>query len=402
MFAFPVAYMNSNDGTSILAFGSGPEITLTESGAFDKMQAFVDTHKSQFIFGCLSYDLKNQVEKSSSENLNRHEFPDAIFWVPRYVVRFQNETYLFEQGESCEESESFIRTFVEESTNKKFESLPYELIPRTDREAYLKNVIQLKDEIQHGNIYEVNYCQEFYAENVEIDNPLNTYFKLNSLTKAPYSSFFSINEFSIFSGSPECFLRKEGNKLISSPIKGTHKRGASAEEDKRFKHDLLNDQKERSENVMIVDLVRNDLSKIAAKGSVNVDELFGIYTFETVHQMISTISCEVRENVSFSDILKATFPMGSMTGAPKMSAMQLIEKHEDFQRGIYSGSVGFIAPNGDFDFNVIIRTLIYNAKKKYLSCPVGGAITINSSPEKEYEECLIKVKGILDQMYAEA
>ena len=401
MFAFPVAYMNSNDGTSILAFGNGPEITLTESGSFDKMQAFVDAHRGQFIFGSLSYDLKNQVERLTSKNLNMHEFPHAILWVPHYVVRFKDETYHFEQGESCEESETFIQTFIEESTNKKFESLPYMLNPRTGRETYLKNVIQLKDEIQHGNIYEVNYCQEFYAENVEIGNPLNTYFKLNNLTKAPYSSFFSINEFSIFSGSPERFLRKEGNKLTSSPIKGTHKRGDSAEEDERFKHDLLNDQKERSENVMIVDLVRNDLSKIAAKGSVNVDELFGIYTFETVHQMISTISCELRENVSFSDILKATFPMGSMTGAPKVSAMQLIEKHEDFQRGIYSGSVGFIAPNGDFDFNVIIRTLIYNAKKKYLSCPVGGAITINSSPEKEYEECLVKVKGILDQMHAE-
>ena len=130
------------------------------------------------------------------------------------------------------------------------------------------------------------------------------------------------------------------------------------------------------------------------------DEFLGIHTFETVHQMISTISCEVEDSVSFTDILQATFPMGSMTGAPKFSAMNLIDEHEDFQRGIYSGSIGYIAPNGDFDLNVIIRSLIYNQKKKYLSCPVGGAITILANAEDEYDECLVKVKGILDQMNA--
>ena len=402
MFGFPVAYLNSNNGSSILAFGNGSQLTIREGEAFQPLQRFVDEHKGKYIFGCLSYDLKNQVEALDSSNLNMHEFPATVFWVPEYVVRFKDEQSVFEQGELTKESKAFLRSFIEQEENQNFQALPYVLNPRTNRETYLENVRKLKDEIQHGNIYEVNYCQEFYAENVEIHNPLNAYFKLNSITRAPYSTFFSIDEFTIFSGSPERFLRRENNKLISSPIKGTHKRGNSPEEDEQFKSDLLNDQKERSENVMIVDLVRNDLSKIATKGSVTVDELFGIYTFETVHQMISTVSCELKENTSLTEILKATFPMGSMTGAPKVSAMELIEKHEDFQRGIYSGSIGFIAPNGDFDFNVIIRTLIYNAKKKYLSCPVGGAITINSSPEKEYEECLVKVQGILDQMHAKS
>jgi para-aminobenzoate synthetase component 1 len=256
----------------------------------------------------------------------------------------------------------------------------------------------LKKEIQRGNIYEINYCQEFFAEHVELKDNIDTYFKLNQLTKAPYSTFLNVANFSVFSGSPERFISRKGNKLISSPIKGTRKRGKNKTDDENYKKELLQDKKERSENVMIVDLVRNDLSKIATPGSVKVDELFGIYTFETVHQMISTISCELKKGLTFTDILKATFPMGSMTGAPKIRAMKLIEKHEDFRRGIYSGSIGYIKPNGDFDLNVIIRTLIYNKDKKYLSCPVGSAITSNSNPESEYQECLVKVQGILDGM----
>ena len=196
------------------------------------------------------------------------------------------------------------------------------------------------------------------------------------------------------------YLNRKNNVLKTSPIKGTRKRGATSTDDDRLKIELKNDLKEQAENIMIVDLVRNDLSRIAEKNSVNVDELMGIYSFETVHQMISTVSCRINDAVSFSDILRATFPMGSMTGAPKISAMQLIEKHEVFKRGIYSGAIGYISPNGDFDLNVIIRSLIYNEKEKYLSCPVGGAITINAEAESEYKECLVKVKGILDQMNA--
>ena len=241
---------------------------------------------------------------------------------------------------------------------------------------------------------------KFYAENVQIEHPAEVYFKLNEITQAPFSCYISMPDFEVFCGSPERFIKKQSNKLISQPIKGTSKRGKSKQEDVGLKSILLNDPKERAENVMIVDLVRNDLSRIAKKNSVSVDELFGIYTFETVHQMISTISCEIEDSITFTDILKATFPMGSMTGAPKHSAMQLIEKHEDFQRGLYSGSIGYIAPNGDFDFNVVIRSLIYNTKNKYLSCPVGGAITIQSKPEAEYDECNTKVQSILQGMNA--
>lgn len=193
-------------------------------------------------------------------------------------------------------------------------------------------------------------------------------------------------------------MNRDGNRLLSQPIKGTSRRGATPEEDEALKKELQENPKERAENIMIVDLVRNDLSKIARPKSVTVDELCGVYTFETVHQLISTVSCEVEETTSFTDIIRATFPMGSMTGAPKVRAMELIEEYEAFKRGLYSGTIGYISPNGNFDLNVVIRTLLYNKVQKYLSCSVGGAITINSDPEKEYEECLVKVQRILDGM----
>lgn len=400
MNQIPISYLNSNNGISILAFGDGPLIKITEDNAIDTIQAFITKHKDKHIFMCLSYDLKNDIEKLDSKNLNSIGFPKAILWVPETVVRFDSEKLNFVQGDKNEKTIDFVQNFLEKEIDQNYPPFPYKLNPRTSKADYLKHVEELQEEIQQGNIYEVNYCQEFFAENVEIKDTLNTYFKLNTITKAPYSSYTSIDDFTLFCGSPESFIRKKGNRIYSSPIKGTKKRGKTKEEDEVLKQELLADPKERSENVMIVDLVRNDLSRIATPGSVQVDELFGIHSFETVHQMISTISCEVPEDIEFKDILNATFPMGSMTGAPKFSAMNLIEEHEDFQRGIYSGSIGYLQPNGNFDMNVVIRTLIYNRQTKYLSCPVGGAITIKSTPEAEYEECLVKIKGILDQMNA--
>ena len=395
-----MAFLNSNNGSSTLAFGDGEHLILENNEGLKEMQVFIDLNKEDYIFTALSYDLKNGIEKLESKNDDYLNFPKAILWVPKYVIRREEEKIIFLKGENDDFSKKVLNDFLKLESNKDFTPLNADFKARTSVEDYLKNVNLLKEEIQYGNIYEVNYCQEFYAENVDLTNPLETYFKLNHITKAPYSSFFQFNEFSILSGSPESYIQKSGDVIKTSPIKGTRKRGANEEEDEQLKIELFNDKKERAENVMIVDLVRNDLSRIAKKGSVNVDEFLGIHTFETVHQMISTISCEVEEDILFTDILQATFPMGSMTGAPKFSAMNLIEKHEEFQRGIYSGSIGYIAPNGDFDLNVIIRTLIYNQEKQYLACPVGGAITILANAEDEYEECLVKVKGILDQMNA--
>ena len=238
-----------------------------------------------------------------------------------------------------------------------------------------------------------NFCQEFYAENTEI-NPLKVYQDLNNISEPPFAVFLKINHHYLLSASPERYIRKEGNKIISQPIKGTAKRLKSKFDDEKIASDLAKDAKERSENVMIVDLVRNDLSKSAIKGSVKVEELCKVYSFKQVHQMISTVVCEIDEKITPIQVLKDTFPMGSMTGAPKVSAMKIIEKYENTRRGLYSGAVGYFTPNGNFDFNVVIRSILYNQEKKYVSYSVGSAITAKSNPEKEYEECLLKAKAM--------
>ncbi len=396
MVQFPIVYLNSNDGTGVLAFGEGEKFVFKRNGKIEDLQSFIEQHKGNYLYGYLSYDLKNQIHGLKSENSDGLLFPETFFWNPKYVVNLHKENVEFLQGEKNSESLDFISQFLEEETDQNFHPHNFNFQPRISKTEYLDKVLQIKEQIQQGNIYELNFCQEFYAENVDIPYEFDTYFKLNKITQAPYSSYFKFGEFDVFCGSPERFLKKEANKLFSQPIKGTAPRGVTEEEDLILKNNLSTDPKERAENIMIVDLVRNDLSRVAAVNSVQVDELCEIYSFETVHQMISSISCELKKDVNFTDILKATFPMGSMTGAPKLRAMELIEEFESFKRGLYSGSIGYIAPNGDFDFNVVIRTLLYNQKERYLSCSVGGAITIQSDPEKEYQECLVKVKRILD------
>lgn len=395
MDQFPITYLNSNDGSGIVAFGEGESFVMTEAMGMDKLQEFVDQNSGKYIFGYLSYDLKNQLHGLSSKNPDHLNFPEAILWIPKYVVSLRNENFNFLQGNKDTEGYEFLINFLEEETDQNHHHYSSEFKARITKEQYLEKVKGLKEHIQQGDIYEINFCQEYYIDNIDINYSLDTYFKLNYVTKAPFSGYLQYEDFSVYCGSPERFLKKTGCKIISQPIKGTAGRDENPEKDEQLKAELASNPKERSENIMIVDLVRNDLSRIAVKDSVNVDELCGMYTFETVHQMISTISGELKPDLSFTDILKATFPMGSMTGAPKLKSMELIEKHEAFKRGLYSGSIGYIDPAGDFDFNVVIRTLLYNRKEKYLSCAVGSAITIQSDPEKEYEECLVKVKRIL-------
>src|SRR5690606_31045772 len=241
----------------------------------------------------------------------------------------------------------------------------------------------------------VNLCQEFYAEDSSID-PLRTFLNLNAISKPPFACYFKYDEYHLLCASPERFMQRKENTLISQPIKGTSKRSQDPVEDARLLEHLKNDPKELSENVMIVDLVRNDLSKIAVKGSVKVEELCKVYSFLQVHQMISTIVAQVPDQTNSIDLIKGTFPMGSMTGAPKYTAMKIIEEQETFKRGLYSGAVGYFDPKGDFDFNVIIRSILYNSKKRYVSFSVGSAITAKSIPENEYEECLVKAKAMRD------
>ena len=322
------------------------------------------------LFFC-SYDYKNKIETLGSKNISPLQFDDFIF--------FDAEEELL--------LKDFQEKYSIDGENK------IGLTVKTSKSEYIKNVIQLKEHIQNGDIYEINYCITFEAQNVKI-SPLEIYSKLNAISKAPYSALVKLDDKYIISASPELFLSKRSNKLTTKPIKGTIKRGATTEEDEKLKSELLNSVKERTENVMIVDVARNDLSRIAKKGSVSVDKLYDIETYEQVHQMVSTVSCELKENISFNDIIKATFPMASMTGAPKIRAMELIDDFETNSRGPYSGCIGYIKENGDFDLSVLIRSIFYNETESYLSFSVGSAITAMCDPEKEYEECLLKAAAM--------
>jgi para-aminobenzoate synthetase component 1 len=283
----------------------------------------------------------------------------------------------------------------EKSFIKKRVTVSIDLVNEISAAEYKNAITELKKHILKGDCYEINFCQHFFATDVSID-PLFYYQQLSAVSPNPFSAFYKLNDKYCLCASPERFLKKKGTTLISQPIKGTSKRNLSDySEDTRQKNHLLNSSKERSENVMIVDLVRNDLSKICLEGSVHVKELFGIYSFPQVHQMISTVEGKVDHNTAWTKIIEACFPMGSMTGAPKIKVMELIKKYEHSPRGLFSGSIGYVAPDGDFDFNVVIRSLMYDESKKIISFKAGGGITFNSDVSEEYEESLLKAAAIM-------
>jgi para-aminobenzoate synthetase component 1 len=264
---------------------------------------------------------------------------------------------------------------------------------------YLTAVEAIREDILNGEVYELNLCQEFYAEAAVIE-PVSTFLQLISASPTPFAGFYKWQDRYLLCASPERFLRQQHDLLLSQPIKGTIRRGATPAEDEQLRQHLSQDEKERAENLMIVDLVRNDLARVAVTGSVQVSELFGLYSFRHVWQMISTVQARRRPECDLVDALRAAFPMGSMTGAPKIRAMQLIEHYEHSRRGLYSGSLGVVWPNGDFDFNVVIRSLQFNAATGYLSFQVGSAITYDSVPEQEYAECLLKATAMLEVLGA--
>jgi para-aminobenzoate synthetase component 1 len=258
------------------------------------------------------------------------------------------------------------------------------------RERYLDIIRKLLEHIRRGDCYEINYCQEFYAQDLVMD-PLQTWLQLTDLSPNPFSAFYRVGHSYLLCASPERFLARKGTRLISQPIKGTAPRDPeNPERDHLLKEELRSSRKDRMENVMVVDLVRNDVSRVCREGTVVVSELYGIYGFPQVYQMISTIEGELRPEIRFGDILQACFPMGSMTGAPKHRVLELIRAFEDGPRGLFSGSVGYMTPGGDFDANVVIRSLLYDQSSGYLSYFTGSGITAGSTPESEYEECLLK------------
>lgn len=341
--------------------------------------------------GFFSYDLKNEIENLSSSNADRLHFPDLYFFVPQNIIIIKgNEIEII-----ADNPRQILESIKKQKIQIAGKAPVINIQSRISKKAYLNAVKKIKEHIKRGNIYVTNFCQEFFAGDVVID-PLAVFLKLNEISPNPFAAFFKWKDNYILCASPERFLARRGEKLISQPIKGTAKRGENAVEDEHIKQQLRNHTKELQENVMIVDLVRNDLTKSAKNGTVKTEELFGVYSFKQVHQMISTVVCDLEDGISAIQAIKNTFPMGSMTGAPKISAMRLMEQYEQSRRGVYSGAIGYFGPDNDFDFNVVIRTLLYNQKNKYVSFQAGSAITYHADAEKEYEECLLKAQAILE------
>ncbi len=374
----------------LLAAGSSDIYEPIKGKAFEQLQDWLDQKKG-WVFGHLGYDLKNEIELLSSKNPDAIFFPDMIFFRPKIVVQLHDNEIIIE---SSLDPELIYKEILSEDYEILYEKKDIEIKSRIEKEEYVSIINKLKEHIQRGDCYEINFCMEFYAQRASID-PVHVYQKLSQHSPNPFSAFYKLDDKMLICASPERYLKKEGSKILSQPIKGTSVRHINNEEaDRKNKTLLQQSAKEKAENVMIVDLVRNDLSKICEEGTVQVDELFGVYSFPQVHQMISTISGQLKKNISFSEIIRATFPMGSMTGAPKKRVMELIEKYEKTKRGIFSGAVGYINPEGDFDFNVVIRSIMYNQSEEYLSYQAGSGITFQCNAEDEWEECLSKVSAI--------
>jgi len=362
--------------------------------AFEKLKEY-QTLTKDYIFGYLTYDVKNDVEQLSSSNFDGLHFADLYFFQPKKLIFVKKEAIEFHYLKMIDDEIESDFEEIKKVKAPKIEKINSDINIklRIPQKEYHSKIDEILAHIQRGDIYEVNFCQEFYAENTTI-NPVEVYRHLNEISAPPFASFLKLDNKIAMCASPERYIKKEGLKIISQPIKGTAKRVQSKLDDTQLAANLMQNEKERAENVMIVDLVRNDLSKTAKKGSVKVEELCKVYSFKQVHQLISTVVSEVKENTHPVDVIRDTFPMGSMTGAPKVAAMKIIEKFEESKRGLYSGTVGYFTPENDFNFNVIIRSILYNASKKYVSYSVGGAITAKSIPDKEYEECLLKAKAM--------
>ena len=376
---------------SLLAAGCKARLQVQAGNAFEALKAFSAAHQD-WLFGHLAYDLKNETEPLQSNNADGIGFADLHFFVPEIVLQLNGQLLtIYCEGDAAEIFAALL------ATPDTIESVSHPtpvIQSRFSAAEYIQTIQQLQQHILRGDCYEINFCQEFYATGALID-PIAVYQKMAALSPNPFAALYKADERYCIGASPERYIKKSGNTIYSQPIKGTAKRFLSDKaKDESSRAELLRSEEERSENVMVVDLVRNDLSKICTQGSVKVDELFGLYSFPQVHQLISTISGNLPDDFHWVDVLKATFPMGSMTGAPKRRVMQLIETFEQTRRGLFSGAIGYVHPNGDFDFNVVIRSILYNALTQYLSMQTGSAITFYSEAQKEYEECLLKSEAM--------
>jgi len=378
---------------SILAVDAYSKIPFTNKNSLKKLEDYKNNTKD-WLFGYFSYDLKNELENLKSNNESSFDLPNLFFFQPKkiWIIRYNKIEAQYINQSEIEKDWKDINSIKLEKNFKNLDNVKLE--PRLSKSKYEEKIKKMLFHINRGDIYEANFCMEWFSKNSKI-NPENVYHNLNRISKTPMSAFFKENNFYLISSSPERFIKRIDDKIISQPIKGTSRRDSDVLIDSNLKNELHINEKERSENIMIVDLVRNDFSRISLPGSVKVSELCKVYPFEQVHQMISTIECKIHRNLRVLDIIKSTFPMGSMTGAPKIKALEIIEDLEVSKRGLYSGALGYIDPRGNFDFNVIIRSLIYDSKKNHLSFHVGSAITSKSTPNNEYHECLLKAQPMI-------
>ncbi|RFS24491.1 anthranilate synthase component I family protein [Chitinophaga silvatica] len=380
---------------AILAFNALDAISAPAGNAFQALQTFHDANPD-WIFGHLAYDLKNEVAPLQSQHPDGIGFPDLFFFRPEIIFLLRNTTVeiggINLTANAAEQLYNDCCNFISDSQPISDSPLP-PVQSRLPKQDYLDAVKALRLHIQQGDCYEVNFCRENFIENANVYPPA-LFRQLNNISPAPFAAYYRLNDRYMACSSPERYLQKKGTTVISQPIKGTSRKDPDPEIDRALQLELFNNPKERSENVMVVDLVRNDLSHTAVQGSVEVSELFGIYGFAHVHHMISTVRSVVDPATPFAEILKTTFPMGSMTGAPKLRVMELIETYERSKRGLYSGALGYITPEGDFDFNVVIRSILYNESSRYLSFQTGSAITFYCDPEKEWEECMLKAAAL--------
>lgn len=376
----------------LIAAGAAACFRAPSGQFFERLERYLDQH-GRWLLGYLGYDLKNETEAVFSSNPDTTGLETHGLFIPKHVLIFKGDSLSIETADDPADLLEAIETCP--AGPRGFVPFKGRLFQRMSKPGYINRVKAVQRHIARGDIYELNFCQEFYAPDCEID-PLEGFLQLKALSPTPFSAYLKLEGHYILCASPERFMQKTGRRVISQPIKGTIRRGHTPEEDNRLRSWLQENEKERAENIMIVDLVRNDLSKYARRGSVKVEELCGVRSFEQWHQMVSTVSAQLKEPVSPARVIKGAFPMGSMTGAPKVRAMELIEEFETVRRGAYSGTIGYFSPGGNFDLNVVIRSLVYNKNRKYLSCMVGSAITANSIAANEYEECLLKARAIMN------
>ncbi|AOR22650.1 aminodeoxychorismate synthase component I [Clostridium taeniosporum] len=383
---------------------------------FDHLENLVNTYKFDYkidipfisgFVGYFSYDLGNSIEELPRTAFDDINIPDCYLGLYDGIIIFDhinNKTFVSAIGikENCEEIiERIINKIKENERNHIEHNLSVskkntEFECNFTKEEYIQAIEKIRSYIKAGDVYEVNLSQRFSCD---LDHtPYELYVKLRNINPAPFANFIDFGDGCIVGSSPERFLKVRKGIIETRPIKGTIGRGKTQEEDNKNKEKLLNSEKDKSELLMIVDLERNDLGKISKTGTVKVSQILGIEEYATVYHLVSTVVGEIKDNYSTVECIKAMFPGGSITGAPKIRSMEIIDELEPTRRSAYTGSVGYIGLNGNVDLNIVIRSIICKNKKAYFQA--GGAIVWDSNPELEYEETLCKVKALMDAIRA--